>query len=125
MSLIEWKPSYSVGNQTLDAQHKVLIDLINNLDKESRREGMIGQAFEDLDNYVREHFRHEEGLLREANYPDLDSHLRDHAAFEEWLRAVKSELQYRRLVLLLHYRKRDGVFEKLAGQSHPRHRHGV
>jgi len=31
MDLIEWGPKYQIGIESIDAQHKVLVDLINAL----------------------------------------------------------------------------------------------
>jgi len=39
MNSFQWQDSYSVGVAALDEQHKVLIDLINRLDKTERETG--------------------------------------------------------------------------------------
>lgn len=76
-----WKPEYSVGDDHLDEQHRGLIQLIHMLDDESR----MAEVLDRLDIYVDEHFRDEEAMLEEADYPNLAAHKQQHKAFEEWL----------------------------------------
>lgn len=89
MELIEWKSEYSVGHPTLDKQHQGLVQLINMLTKESASGGMIAYIFDELDHYVKEHFRFEEKLLRKADFEDYKAHKAQHRIFEQWLRAVR------------------------------------
>lgn len=89
MDLLEWKESYSVGVDALDADHKRLIDLINRLSDPDGSGTTVPQALSELDNYVRYHFRAEEERLEAVDYPDLTAHKDQHARFEEWLRSVQ------------------------------------
>tara|TARA_R110002095_G_scaffold14856_11_gene18715 strand:+ start:137 stop:535 length:399 start_codon:yes stop_codon:yes gene_type:complete len=89
MELIEWKEEYSVGHPLLDQQHQGLIQLINQLTKAADSGGMIAYIFDELDHYVKEHFRFEEQLLRQAGYAEFEAHKAQHRAFEQWLRAVR------------------------------------
>jgi len=86
---IEWQDSYSVGVPVLDAQHKNLIRLINLLEDEKQKDGMIAFVFDELDAYIREHFRAEEKMMEEAAYPDLEEHKEGHRAFNDWLSSVR------------------------------------
>ncbi|MCP5372951.1 MAG: hemerythrin family protein [Hyphomicrobiales bacterium] len=86
---IQWQDSYSVGVPVLDAQHRHLIRLINLLEDEKQKDGMIAHVFDELDAYIREHFRAEERMMEEAGYPDLEEHKGDHKAFNDWLSSVK------------------------------------
>jgi len=89
MVQVVWKESYSVGNEKLDAQHKVLIRIINQLDTEQRSGGQIVRVFDELHRYVKEHFTYEEQLMEQANYPDIVEHKKGHKAFEQWLDSVE------------------------------------
>ena len=89
MELIQWRDEYSVGVPEMDEQHKGLIALINRLTEEEHATGMIAYVFDALDQYVKEHFRAEEALMRAAGYEDLKQHKKQHRDFEGWLRAVK------------------------------------
>lgn len=89
MELIEWKSEYSVGHPVLDKQHRGLVQLINQLTEAAASGGMIAYVFDELDHYVKEHFRFEETLLRQANFGDYEAHKAQHRVFEQWLRAVR------------------------------------
>ena len=89
MKKIEWKDDYSVGVPLLDQQHQNLIKLINRLSIEGESGGMVSYVFDQLDQYVKEHFKCEEDLLKKAGYANFESHRDEHRAFEEWLRAVQ------------------------------------
>ena len=81
MDNLEWDDAWSVGDARLDEQHKGLIGLINRLGSGAP----VPVVLDELQIYVDEHFRDEEGMLENAGYPDLAAHKRQHKAFEEWL----------------------------------------
>ncbi|MCB2100942.1 MAG: hemerythrin family protein [Rhodobacterales bacterium] len=89
MAKLQWQASYSVGVPVLDAQHKSLLRLINRLEAEGDRAGMVAYVFDELDAYIREHFRDEERLMAAAGYPDLEPHKAEHRRFNDWLSSVK------------------------------------
>jgi len=88
---MEWKAEYSVGVSALDAQHKNLVRLITMLEDGEESDTPISYVFDELDCYVREHFRDEERMLEESRYPadELAAHKEEHKAFEEWLHSVR------------------------------------
>lgn len=65
---ILWKPAYKIGNPVIDAEHEALFGLANKfLTAEMRGElSTCAMAFY---RYTREHFAHEETLMREIGYP--------------------------------------------------------
>ena len=85
VTTLDWKDSYSVGNEKMDDQHKGLIALINRL--EDGRE--TDEILEKLQQYVDAHFREEETLLESVDYPQLSEQKEQHATFEEWLASQK------------------------------------
>lgn len=81
MPLIVWKDEWSVGVQTLDNDHKVLIGMINELyDAMMQNHGdeLIESLFRRLEEYVMAHFVREEALMREHGYSQLEAHIREH-----------------------------------------------
>ncbi|MCK5917686.1 MAG: hemerythrin family protein [Cocleimonas sp.] len=77
-----WKDEYSVGVESLDGDHRKLLNLINNL--QTAVHYQTGEIFEKeaLDEvvaYTKYHFEREEKMLEEADYPDLDAHKELHA----------------------------------------------
>ena len=86
MKKIVWKDEFSVGVETLDRQHKQIIEIINSLiDKPSIffRSQNVSSALMDLTNYVSEHFLLEEHLLQENGYPILLEHSKKHTIYSE------------------------------------------
>lgn len=88
MDKIEWKAEYNVGIPLIDKQHKQLVNVINRLGDQGSG-GMMSYVMDELDAYVKEHFRAEEDLMRKADYPDFAAHKDEHRGFEEWLAAVR------------------------------------
>lgn len=67
MAVIRWGLDYYTGLPEVDRQHEELFVLINRLhDATNDRGTIVDQAFEDLRDYVREHFAIEEKLMAEA-----------------------------------------------------------
>jgi len=57
--MFEWKEKYSLGIQELDAQHKTLIDMINNLFaamQSGAGKDLLDQTLSGLVEYTRHHF---------------------------------------------------------------------
>jgi hemerythrin len=74
---IEWKDSYKIGDAEVDAQHQYLFELTNEL--------MAVDSMKDLRalmmllyKHTREHFEHEEALMRKVAYPEVDEHVQHH-----------------------------------------------
>ena len=80
-NFLVWSDEYSVGIKAMDADHKRLLNLINNL-----KAGMLcntGEEFErhnleELVSYTRTHLANEEALLKEHGYPDYEGHKAQH-----------------------------------------------
>ena len=68
----------------LDEQHKRIVDMINTLisDREATvRSETISEMLDGLTKYAMNHFREEEQLLEEHEYPDLASQKEEHTAY--------------------------------------------
>ncbi|QLG89369.1 bacteriohemerythrin [Chitinibacter bivalviorum] len=92
--LIEWNDALSVGIQEIDEQHKVLVNLLNELHDAIRqhhgREASVA-ILQRLADYTRIHFTVEESLMRILGYPDYEAHKGHH----EDLIAQMNDLQER------------------------------
>ncbi len=74
---VQWDPRLSVGNATLDAQHRNLLEYCNALADCLAEAGPEGdrkfrQVFQELMAHSREHFAAEEALLARCGYPELE-----------------------------------------------------
>jgi hemerythrin len=84
--LFQWSTDLSVGIDEIDSQHRVLIDLLNQLFAavvERKSDQIIGEILDGLLDYTRTHFALEERLMRDAGYggPEFDAHLAQHHGF--------------------------------------------
>lgn len=83
--------SLITGNETIDTQHKELIEKINSLVKsceETRDKVKAIKMLEYLADYTDFHLKAEEQLQEEVNYPNLEQHKIKH----EELRKIVKEL---------------------------------
>ncbi|UZP66493.1 bacteriohemerythrin [Desulfovibrio mangrovi] len=89
MSYIEWSDSLSVGYEELDAQHKKMLEIINELFNAVAQGGawasmaLVGM---ELMEYAQSHFEDEEALMRSCGYPGLAEHQQEHIRFMERIR---------------------------------------
>lgn len=72
-----WKDAYSIGNEIIDAEHRSLLELANDITAFARsgeRLERIKPVIVRLYNYAKTHFRHEEEYMRKIGYPKLAEH---------------------------------------------------
>ena len=88
--------SYSVGIDSIDQQHKKLLNLINQLQTAvdySTGEQFEREALDELVDYTKTHFTYEEGLLRDNDFPGFEAHKVQHEKMFEKVREVLSEYE--------------------------------
>lgn len=81
MSIVEWHDDLSIGVPEIDAQHKRLIAMVNEVDEAIRlRHGadISAGALRRLCDYAVEHFAAEEALMDPDAYADYDRHMGQH-----------------------------------------------
>jgi len=81
MQYVIWKDEYSVGIPELDAQHKKILKVIDNLYTATRgkeNSSVIWESLLELRDYTMTHFACEEKKLRDCDYPDLVVHVNAH-----------------------------------------------
>ena len=96
MPIYQWKPEFSVNIQTIDAQHRQLMDTINILHeamKKGRPENVINETCDHLAEYVGAHFAAEEELFVKYGYPRLAQHKKEHDRFRSKIEDFKKQLQ--------------------------------
>ncbi len=106
MSITHWQEGWTLGIDLIDSEHRVLVDRLNDLavhftaalpdggDQGWESPGvtpgpeggatLIGHAgliaaLEGLGELAREHFHHEEALMRAIDYPGLGAHSSEHS----------------------------------------------
>lgn len=134
---IEWQDNYNVGHEKIDGQHKIIINIINNvfsLVKDNGSKDDIWEALNDLKKYTVDHFNCEEEILTLIEYPEIKTHkllhqkmrLRTEAFTIKHFSVSSSDMAEETLALLKdwwlnHIRGVDMKYipylEKLAGQG--------
>ena len=94
MSLLQWKPEYSVGVPSVDDEHREMIDMINGV-----YEGLgeapdlmeIEKCLEDIFSTISLHFALEERIMRDNAYAEYDDHKEDHEDLLDEIRDLMDE----------------------------------
>ncbi|MBC7950400.1 MAG: hemerythrin family protein [Rhodospirillaceae bacterium] len=93
MPFIEWTPEFSVGQKVLDADHRKLIDILNQIYdawQEHSSTLELGRLFDELMDYTDNHFTREESKLSAHDYDDLTRHHAAHERLRELVMAFRS-----------------------------------
>ncbi len=102
---IKWDQSLSVGDPTIDADHKHLIDLFNQLhDAMSAgkgRDSMDG-TLRELVRYTQEHFAREERAMERTRYPEMDAHKAEHRKLIEQVSGLMKEWEAGKSSVTIH-----------------------
>ena len=89
---VRWNDYYSVGDPSIDAQHKQILDIINEL-YEAMQKGkdraVLKPISDRLLQYTLAHFTHEEQALKEHEYPDLAQHVALHDKIRQRTRDLR------------------------------------
>lgn len=82
MHLFNWIDSkYSVNIKELDQQHQKLmglIDCLHNAKQNNNEQNLLGKVLDDLVDYTKYHFKKEETLMEQHEYPDYSDHKSKH-----------------------------------------------
>lgn len=91
-----WNSALETGHPVIDAQHKELINAINNLlsaCQQGRAADKVNATLDFLVSYTKRHFGEEEALQQKANYPDYPNHHQVHEAFVNVITDLSAELK--------------------------------
>jgi hemerythrin len=104
MAYINWSNDFSVNVREIDAQHKTLVEKINQLhqsllDNKGREAQQI--IVEGMVDYANEHFETEEKYMRRLNYPGYQKHKAEHMHFAEKAFELQKRINLSGFVLTL------------------------
>jgi hemerythrin len=104
MEYIKWNDELSVKIDSIDAEHKKLIGLINQfydgISSKSSREKIV-EIVKGLKEYTAYHFATEEKYMKQFGYPGFDEHKAQHDAFVEKVMDYSERLKDGRFVISL------------------------
>lgn len=93
---VEWTDALSVGIEEIDAQHKVLVQLINRLYDETiitqADNKVLNDILHDLIEYTIVHFSVEESLFRIFDYPAIEIHIKHHTELRDQVRDIQKKI---------------------------------
>jgi hemerythrin-like metal-binding protein len=77
VSIYLWNEEFRIGDETIDGHHECIFALATDVLKSMGPEELAGNLMT-LFRYVREHFAHEEELMRNSGYPGYRTHAAGH-----------------------------------------------
>ena len=98
MEPITWTDDFSVGVAAMDAQHKPLIAMINQLIREPSatvRSETVNKLLTEMSDYTQLHFKAEEELMAAHNYPHIEEQISMHRAFHNKIIRFCIDVVYR------------------------------
>ena len=102
--LFPWSDAYSVKIGVMDTQHKVLVELINELHQAmvtGRGKEHLGGILSNLIKYTKSHFSAEEGLMQSNQYPEFTRHRAEHDRFSATVQEFQDKFQKNEVVLTM------------------------
>jgi hemerythrin-like metal-binding protein len=125
VAIITWKSCYETGNATFDAEHRALVNALNDLHvamREKRGDEVLLPLLTTLNTYIRKHFQHEEETMLRYRYPGMEAHIKAHGSFKNTVKDFQEQVltgysglspelyKYLRDWLLNHIVKTDSQF---------------
>jgi hemerythrin len=74
---VTWQPFYSVGDASLDEEHKRILGIIEDLRlaiETGNERGQVQDILNRLTHYTMTHFEHEEKVMKACGFPRFDAH---------------------------------------------------
>ncbi|CCQ73894.1 bacteriohemerythrin [Magnetospira sp. QH-2] len=94
---IQWTDDMSVGLEPVDNDHRVMLDLINELhevkesDSPLEREEVMGSVLNALVEYTDYHFEREQRIMEAVEYSETATHLKTHDDMKEIVHSLKDQ----------------------------------
>lgn len=86
MSFVSWSEKHATGIESIDTQHKKLMEILNKLHDgmmKQKTHDVLGGIFDELINYTVTHFAHEEKFFKDFNYPNATTHILEHKSLTQ------------------------------------------
>jgi len=91
---LQWREQLSVGNNSIDADHKKLIEIIGaaEISLDARDRAGLFRVLHELAQYGEQHFRREEALAQAVGYPKSEQMHRSHLQLVAELTLFQSQI---------------------------------
>lgn len=122
MALVDWKEVYVVNVREVDAQHKKLVELINELHeamKIGKAREALSKVLNDLVDYTVYHFATEEKYFDTYEYPESEIHKNQHCELVEQVAAIQKKYESGEKVLTIDVMNflRDWLHDHIVGSD--------
>lgn len=104
MSLFQWEDKYLVGHNEIDAQHKRLFKLADDLHAamaEGKAKTKLSDTLNSLVVYTKMHFASEERLMQKYGYPEYAAHKALHESLTAKVMEFQSDFAAGRTVMTI------------------------
>jgi hemerythrin len=94
MTLIEWRDEFKIGIEEVDFEHQELIELINDLYSETKKEDYamaVMDCLEEIFAKISAHFALEEKVMRDLQYDQYEDHKEDHEVLLDSIMNIMDE----------------------------------
>jgi len=96
MDYINWDKNLQTGIDSIDAQHKTLVNILNEVYAafiEERSDMQLKETLKRLKDYSEYHFKTEEQFFEVYNYPEKVEHIQEHRRFKEQLDVFSEKIE--------------------------------
>ncbi len=90
---MEWKDKFSLGNEGIDNQHKMLFDLVGQIEAAASLRRSTEEIVATLKEYATRHFADEEAFMAAVGFPDLEAHREMHKRFAARVVGMEESLE--------------------------------
>jgi len=105
---VAWKEFYRVGEKSLDAEHRQIIRIINEvyqaIEQNTDRK-VVAPILDELVQYTTAHFTHEEAAMRAHGYPEFARHRAIHERLRQRTADLRENAELVTARDLLHFAK--------------------
>lgn len=94
MAYFQWAEDMVIDHGPIDADHKHLVDLVNELHtatSEGQGQTVVGRILDDLIRYTVDHLRREEAQMQTVQFPNLERHKMGHQRFIDDLQQLQQK----------------------------------
>lgn len=95
MSRYEFTKKLETGNAIIDKEHRELFQAVNKLLEacgEGKGRASMDETIKFLNNYVNQHFSHEEQLQKQSGYPGIGAHRTFHEKYKQTLKEITDRI---------------------------------
>ena len=93
--MYEFNEKMKTGNAIIDREHQELIQAVNKLLEAcngGKGRSSMDETIKFLNNYVQQHFTHEEQLQERSSYPGIAAHRLFHENYKKTLKEITSRI---------------------------------